>query len=75
MPPSLSTACQLRVNGMLDFNRFTQTAPASESKPSLLKQCLVLRLIDQLVFGDPRHHRAQLAAHFFDLMLGSQTTA
>src|SRR5438034_11523821 len=30
----------------------------------------VLRLVDHFVLGNPRHHRAQLAAHFLDLMLG-----
>ena len=31
---------------------------------------LILRLIDQLVLADPRHHGAQLLAHPFDFVAG-----
>ncbi len=43
--------------------------------PPLLCSALVPRLVDQLVLRDPRHHRAQLLADRFDLVLGGQATA
>src|SRR3546814_11951351 len=32
----------------------------------------VLRFVDQLVLGDPRHHRPQFGTDLFDRMLGGQ---
>ena len=35
----------------------------------------VLRLVDQLVLGDPRHHRTQLGTDLLDLVLFGQAAA
>src|SRR3546814_11448313 len=32
----------------------------------------VLRLVDELVLGDPRHHRAQFGADLFDRVFGGE---
>src|SRR6188768_697541 len=38
--------------------------------PAIARFPSVLRLVDQLVLGDPRHHRAQLLADLLDRVLG-----
>jgi hypothetical protein len=47
--------------------------PAHDAGPRLMlvsgeERKSVFRRIDQLVFGYPRHHGAQLGAHFLDLV-------
>src|SRR3569832_1697616 len=73
-----ATACPFKssssfhATGLVSVRAELEYFPADDP---WLKQYLVFGLINQLVLGDPRHHRTQLGANFLDLMLGRQAAA
>ena len=64
----LTSACLLRLQIKKATQSLARLWPITV-RAEKARSASVARLVDELVFGNPRHHGAQLSAHHFDAVL------